>query len=339
VRASFSGSITALVVAATCVVRTALGQPDPSAPLAETLFVEGKELMAKGDPESIRQACDKLAASQRIDPELGTLMNLALCHERQGKTASAWAEFTDAAALAVHAEQHDRERAAREHIASLEMQLHRLHVVMARATPDTTATLDGHVIPPEALAANVPLDPGDHVLEMAAPAKKKWSQAIHVGADAGTTEIRVELLDEEARPTEAPVVEGPPAEGSQSRRTLGIIVGSVAAAALVGGVALAFRARSLKSSSDGEAAQALQAEGAGNTASHDSLKRQADADYSAAVTSQTLAFVAGGIGIVGLGAGIYLLATVRTSGVGKVAVRVLPEVGLGSAGVRAVAAW
>ena len=45
-------------------------------------------------------ACLKYGESQRLDPQLGTLLHLADCWERAGKTASAWATFKDAIEIA-----------------------------------------------------------------------------------------------------------------------------------------------------------------------------------------------------------------------------------------------
>src|SRR5262245_41031428 len=95
---------------------------EPSTPtaLAETPFQTAKKLMADGD---FVHACPKLAESQRLDPGGGTVLTLALCHEGEGKTATAWAEFNEARALAVRDGQKDREIVAREHTAALEPKL------------------------------------------------------------------------------------------------------------------------------------------------------------------------------------------------------------------------
>jgi tetratricopeptide (TPR) repeat protein len=61
---------------------------------AQTLFDEGRKLMAKG---MFADACPKLAESQKLDPGVGTQFNLSDCYEKMGQTASAWAGFLEAA--------------------------------------------------------------------------------------------------------------------------------------------------------------------------------------------------------------------------------------------------
>ena len=74
---------------------TARAQSD--AAIAEQLFRDGRALMEGGKTD---EACEKFAASQRLAAGLGTQLNLALCREKQGKTATAWSLFCDVEAEA-----------------------------------------------------------------------------------------------------------------------------------------------------------------------------------------------------------------------------------------------
>ena len=84
---------------------------------AEALFKEGRTLSASGH---ISEACPKFEASLHLDPALGTLLNLAECYEKLGKTASAWAEYRDAIPLARAAGSKVRLDLATKHAAAFE---------------------------------------------------------------------------------------------------------------------------------------------------------------------------------------------------------------------------
>src|SRR5450755_429104 len=74
---------------------------------ADSLFDDGKRLVAAGDFE---HACPKFEASLKLSPRVGVKLNLADCYEKAGRTASAWAEFREAAAFA--ARSNDEQRGA-----------------------------------------------------------------------------------------------------------------------------------------------------------------------------------------------------------------------------------
>jgi hypothetical protein len=171
---------------------------DPSASdrsMATQLFKEGRTLLDTG---RVAQACRKLEESQRLDPGGGTLLNVALCHEREGLTATAWVEFTEALGLAKRDDRPQRIEFARAHIAQLEPELSRLTIQVPAATdvPDLEIKRDGSVLGRAARDSPIPVDPGDHVIEASAPGKIAWRQSVVVGSHGDSKTVIVPALDE-----------------------------------------------------------------------------------------------------------------------------------------------
>ena len=75
-------------------------EAQPTAAIAEQLFRDGRALIGQG---KFDEACEKFAASQRLAPAIGTLLNLAVCREKQGRDATAWSLYADAEAQAQRA--------------------------------------------------------------------------------------------------------------------------------------------------------------------------------------------------------------------------------------------
>lgn len=153
--------------------------------IAQSLFDDGRTLLEAG---RYAEACPKFAESQRLDPGGGTLLNLALCHELEGKTATAWTEFREALSIAVRDDRKDRQELANGHIATLAPKLTRLTVAVPDgiAARDPEVTLDRSRLPSAAWNTEIPIDPGEHRIAVTARGLPRWETSVTT-LDAGKT--------------------------------------------------------------------------------------------------------------------------------------------------------
>ncbi|MDX2019161.1 MAG: hypothetical protein SF187_02905 [Deltaproteobacteria bacterium] len=188
------------------------GKPDAARNLqAEALFVEGRNLLKS---DKIAEACEKFAASQSLDPAVGTLLNLADCHERINKTASAWAEFREAADLAGASQDNKRKRLAASRANALATKLARVRITATAANlpKDVVIRVDNDELPPAAWNTDLPIDPGVHTVVAKAAGFVDWTGQV-VAEPAKVQEITVGLLQTSAvqpvptREAEPPVSE------------------------------------------------------------------------------------------------------------------------------------
>ena len=168
---------------ATAPVVPQVGQNAQISATAEALFTEGRALLKD---KKYAEACPKLAESLRLDPAIGTMLYLADCYEKNGQTASAWAMFNDAASAAHNANQPDREAKAKSRVDALAKKLVKLSVSPGdnASVPGLEVKRDGVVIGSALFGTAVPVDPGDHKIEVRAPGKKPWSGSASVSAKA-----------------------------------------------------------------------------------------------------------------------------------------------------------
>lgn len=161
---------------------------DRAAALA--LFDDGRKLAGA---KKYAEACPKFEASLRLDPGLGTLLNLSDCYEQIGRTASAWSGFRDAASQARATNQTDREKVARERAAALESKLSRVRIVVPAelAGAALTITRDGSPLPASLVGTPIPVDPGRHTIRVAAEGKEAWETTVDVPANGKTVDVMV----------------------------------------------------------------------------------------------------------------------------------------------------
>jgi len=206
---------------------------------ATVLFREARGLIEKGE---VAAACRRFEESQRLDPLPGTLLNMAVCHEREGRTATAWVEFRDALALARHDARDDRVALAEEHMKGLEPRLCSVRIVVGpRAdVPLLSVTLDGNTLARPAWDTALPVDPGTHTVGASSPSTKPFVARVEAIKEGETQTVTIDALD--AAPpvvAEAPVAV-PPGSGSApvlSRASSGLSSRRVAALA-IGGAAI-----------------------------------------------------------------------------------------------------
>jgi hypothetical protein len=177
---------------------------------AEALFDQGRAAMQEGD---FGKACGLLERSQHIDPGVGTLLYLAECYEKSGRTASAWATFREASDAASRANEGQRARMGRERAARLEPFLSRLTVQVAPDAQQTPGlSIERGTLPVQAALWNVPVpvDPGEYSITASAPGYETWTQKVTVPEKAAKAAILVPALKKSAEPDKGGAVAAPP---------------------------------------------------------------------------------------------------------------------------------
>jgi hypothetical protein len=233
---------------------------------AEALFEQGKLLAQSGD---YQQACLKFEASQKLDEGIGTLLYLADCYQKLGRTASAWAMFKEAASMAGARGQESRQKLAMLRARALESGLVKLTIEIATGNESILGfevRNDGIVVPPAEYAATVPVDPGSHRVEASAPGKRTYSEMVNV--TDGRAHLVIPLLEDlaPAASTSAPTAtfDGKRPSSDVSPTGMRPVVGTMAPGPVP------------------------------NDAVSDSGR-----------TQRTLAYAAGGLGVLGIGLGTY----------------------------------
>jgi hypothetical protein len=239
--------------------RSAQAQESNSA-AAQSLFDEARTLMHKG---RYAEACPKFEESQRLDPGAGTLLNLAVCYEKTGRTASAWTMYLEAGTAARAAGNADRAKLAKERAAALATRLPRITIHVTKQRDDgMEVQRDGSSVRGAQLGTAIPADPGPHTVSATAPGRKAWQTTIMLRDGAQETVVVPEL--ESAAPGEAQATKRPtptrlvdqdkaPARAPTStssaattQRVFAIIAATVGTAGVAGGTVFGLRSLSAR---------------------------------------------------------------------------------------------
>ncbi len=268
---------------------------------SEQLYREGGELMKQG---KTHEACAKFAASYRADnTAVGSLLATAACHEKEGKVAAAWGEYEAVAAIAARDGQADRQQYASDHAKALEPKLH--HVILAPAfdttnpPPGFAVQLDGASFDPGGFNSKIPIDTGDHTLDVTATGKKPWSSKFKTADNTQTDTVQIPALVDAPKdqPQTIIIKDESTTHLNKTKLALGIVFGTVGVGGIVTAVALGLNASSLNQRSIND--------------QNDNPPLTSDAvnSHNAAETSQDIAIAAGIVGGLSLIAGVFFLVT------------------------------
>lgn len=224
---------------------------------AEALFRAGRVAAEAGN---YAVACPKFEESYRLDPALGTLLNLADCEENRGELARAWHHFRQLREALPPSDV--RRPIAETRIRALEPRIPKLRVVLVGGVA-ANVTRDDIAMGTASLDSSLPIDPGRHVIAVTAAGRHMKRYEVFVG-EGDDREIAVTpgepILDAKPfratsivmRPRDdAPVtITTPAVDHNEERRTESIVLGGIGVASLVAGTVFGIVALSNLSSAN-----------------------------------------------------------------------------------------
>ena len=274
---------------------SARAQSSGTSVAAQALFDDAKRLVQQGDAAS---ACPKFEESERLEPGIGTKLNLADCYERVGRNASAWVLYLEVEDDTKHNGQLERRKMAHDRAAALLPKLSHLTIDVPKPNraPGLTIVRDGVSVGDPQWGLAVPVDPGPHVVEANANGKKPWQTTVTVAADGAAQTLSVPAL-ENAPAGEAPKAagastdSGPVKPVSHRQRMAGYITMGVGGAGLIIGSVFGLRAISKNNQSDSAS------DCHGDVCINGGTGATARADARSAGNVSTVAFAIGGAAV------------------------------------------
>lgn len=297
--------------AALLAVTPTVARAQTASSAAETLFQDGKALLARGQ---LKEACEKLAASHKLEPAVGTLAALGACYEKDGRSATALATFR--AGLSLAQSRHDaREKVFAEKVAELEPLVPTVLFSAApgvRGAAGVTLELDTLGLDLAVVGSELAVDPGAHRLTVRAPDRAPRETTFTVKSGERSFPLRIELGPA------ANASGAGPTEGGNLQRPVGMALMGVGALGL--GLGTFFGVRTLSLASD--------AKGLCRSATDCADYRGALDRYDSGKSAATASNVFFALGLAAAGAGVVLFVLAPSAAKSGIA----PTVGPGVAG-------
>jgi hypothetical protein len=246
VRARFRGfgcrKASAAVIALVVGLSVTNAHADPGT--ADTLFRAARAAKKGGDEQ---RACRLFAESYRLDPALGTQLNLALCEEQRGNLAHALQMLQEVHVVLPASD--PRRVIAAEHLQDLELRVSWLVLQIGEgATDDVRVRVGDAELSSASFGVRLPVDPGRRTLIVRAPRHADRNYELEFSPGSEQT-----LTVEPGQPLE--VRSAPPEPRKQTRsnarHVAGVVTLGLAGSALTTSLALGLATLNAKQSMDG----------------------------------------------------------------------------------------
>jgi hypothetical protein len=238
-----SGFMTRFIVAI-ILVTSSIAAAQPAGAQAEVLFRQGRDLMTAG---KLAEACNAFEESQKLEPAVTTLLNLAGCREQLGQLATAWGLFLDAerqtrsSANASAQQLHD---VAQARAGKLESRVSKLtiNVPQKSQVDGLEIARSGDRIDAVMWNRALPIDGGTYTITAHAPGTNTWSTQVTIAEEGDSKTVEIPDLRDLPRdlvptaPAKPPIASdsSAPLPSSSSVKLVPIVIGA-GAVALLGG--------------------------------------------------------------------------------------------------------
>jgi len=317
---------------------------------AERLFREGQKLL---EERRYGEACPKFDAAYKKDQQLGTLLNLAYCHKEQGATWLSWVEFKEAEVKAVELKRNDRRDFARQRMAELERSLARVVIEPQQKVELTEVLVEDRRVPEAEKGIVFATETGERKLTFRAKGKKQVVKLFTIVKSERPQRIAVppmedqeEVFAEETPSPRAPDEQPKPAPSARrgeeahdgsAQKTVAIVLAGVGLVGIGAGTVTGLMTLSNPCT---KGAKEKDRSGCPNDQEGRDKASQGE-------TTGMISNVSFGVGGAALVAALVLYLTAPSGkadpaanaggrGHTRSAVRVMPEIGTGWAGVRGV---
>jgi hypothetical protein len=271
-------------------------------------------------------ALEKFQRVQAVRDTQSVRYRIATCLEALGQLRAALAAYTSTSiAAATDAESTSIARASRDKVDALSRRVARIVVTLPSHAPlDAAVKIDGEAIQPNAIGTPIVVDPGTHEITATASGSPPFKAQMNL-PEGGQSAIEATLAASlppapvptlapasvtaplpPPSPGPAPLPASPPSEptSSHGRATAGLVFVSVGGVLVAAATAIL-----LVRHSDIQSLESACASGVCPA----NQESQLTATHNRAVIEGPVGFTAGGLGILGLGVGVYLLATAPSS--------------------------